>query len=130
GRLSTRRPYLLAVDHPLLAVLDGARLQPGEVRAGARFAEQLTPRLLAGDDVGEVALLLLVGAVGVDRGPGQQQAQPSRRAEGPELGDGLTHPHAVAAREALAVPLLGPRRRGPSRHAEQLPPLPDGEVGV
>src|SRR5207248_1858797 len=34
GRLPARRPYLLTVDHPLVAILDGARLQPGQVGAG------------------------------------------------------------------------------------------------
>ncbi len=40
-----RRPHLLAVDDPLVAVAVGAGAQPGEVGAGAGLGEQLAPDL-------------------------------------------------------------------------------------
>jgi hypothetical protein len=62
-----RRPDLLAVDDPLVAVPDRARRQAGDVGAGARLREQLAPDLLAGEQRAEVALLLLLAAVRDDR---------------------------------------------------------------
>ena len=44
GHLATRRPHLLAVDHPLVAVALGAGAEPGEVRSGPGLAEELAPR--------------------------------------------------------------------------------------
>ena len=41
-------PDLLPVDHPLVAVGDGRRGQPGQVRARPRFGEQLAPDVLGG----------------------------------------------------------------------------------
>ena len=41
-----RRPHLLAVDDPLVAVAHRARREPGDVGAGARLAEELAPDLL------------------------------------------------------------------------------------
>src|SRR4029450_10575466 len=58
GDLAPGGPHLLAVHNPLLAVLFGTALQPGEIGPGAGLAEQLAPAALPGDDVAEVALLL------------------------------------------------------------------------
>ena len=43
GPVAARGPHLLAVDDPLVAVELGAGVEPGEVGAGARLAEQLAP---------------------------------------------------------------------------------------
>jgi hypothetical protein len=45
-----RRPHLLAVDDPLVAVAHGAGGETGDVGAGAGLAEQLAPDVLAGED--------------------------------------------------------------------------------
>ena len=90
------------------------RLQAGEVGAGAGLAEELAPRLLAGDDVADVEVDLLLRAVGGDGGRGEQQAEAAGRAEGAELGDGVLHGDAVVAVEALAVGVLGQARARPS----------------
>ena len=79
GVLAARGPHLLAVDDPLVAVLDRPRLQAGQVRARLGLAEELAPGLLAGHDVAHVEVDLLLGAVGGDGRGGQQQAQPGRR---------------------------------------------------
>ena len=53
GVLGARVPHLLAADHPAVAVALGGGGEAGQVRAGARLAEELAPRLLAGDRGGE-----------------------------------------------------------------------------
>ena len=55
-------PDLLAVDDPLVAVEDGLGLEAGEVGARVGLAEALAPGDLAGEDLGEEELLLLLGA--------------------------------------------------------------------
>ena len=130
GDLAARGPHLLAGDDPLLAVLDGAGLQAGEVGPGAGLAEELAPGLLAGDDVADVEVDLLLRAMGRDRGRRQQQPEATWRAERPEVGDGVLHRHAVVAVQALAVGVLGQTRRRPSRQAEALPPLTHGELRI
>ena len=66
GQVGQRGPHLLAVDDPLVAVLDGSGRQAGHVGAGARLAEQLAPDLLAGEQRAQVAALLGLGAMGDD----------------------------------------------------------------
>ena len=67
-------PHLLAVDDPLVAVALGAGGEPGQVGAAARLAEQLAPRVLAGDGRPQEAALQVVGAVLEDRRRGQAHA--------------------------------------------------------
>ena len=57
-----RRPHLLAVEHPRVAVADGARLHAREVGTGARFAEQLAPHVVAAQQRRDQRVLLLVGS--------------------------------------------------------------------
>ena len=54
-------PDLLPVDHPVLAVGDGRRGQPGQVGACTRFGEQLAPDVLGGRQRTEQPPLHLVG---------------------------------------------------------------------
>ena len=62
GAVRERRPHLLAVDHPLVAVEHGAGLDVREVGAGVRLGEALAPQLLDRLDLREEPALLLVGA--------------------------------------------------------------------
>ncbi len=62
GVPAERRPYLLAVDHPFVAVEFGAGAQAGQVAAGVGLAEALPPELLDLCDLREEAGLLLGGA--------------------------------------------------------------------
>ena len=87
GGLAQRGPHLLAVDDPLVAVADGPRREAGEVGAGARLAEELAPRPLARDDVADVGVDLLAGAVGRDRRRREQQPEPDGAPDGAERGD-------------------------------------------
>ena len=64
GDVCERRPHLVTVDAPTLAVLDGKGAHGREIRPGRRFAEELTPHLLAGEDLPEVPLSLIRRTVG------------------------------------------------------------------
>ena len=50
-----RRPHLLAVEHPLVAVAHRPRREAADVGARARLAEHLAPDLLAREERAEVA---------------------------------------------------------------------------
>ena len=70
GDVRERRPDLLAVDHPVVAVADGAWCAaPARSRARRRLAEQLAPDVVGAQQPGEVALLLVVAAVAITVGP-------------------------------------------------------------
>src|SRR4051794_23786883 len=74
----TGGPHLLAARDPLRARQLGRGGQAGEVRTGSGLAEELAPRLLAGQDRTEEALAEFVRAMGHDRRPRESGA----RAEG------------------------------------------------
>src|SRR5690606_28149198 len=96
----------------------------------ARLAEELAPRLLAGDDVPDEGVDLLLRAVGCDGGCGEQEAEAAGGAQGAELGDRLLDGHAVGPVQALAVGVRGQVGRRPAGEAEALPPLADGEIRI
>src|SRR4051794_18969923 len=60
--MGERRPHLLTVDDPLVAVEDCARLHVGEIAARVGFAVALAPPLCAVEDSWEEAGALRVGA--------------------------------------------------------------------
>ena len=130
GVLAARGPHLLAVDDPLVAVLDGAGLQAGQVRTGLGLAEQLAPRLLARHDVAHVEVDLLLRAVGGDRRRGQEEAQPGRRTESAELGHFLLDQHDIGTGHGAAVGVGRQTRGRPTRETQAFPPLGDRQVGV
>ena len=67
GVLSPRRPHLLAVDDPLVAIAVGLALQPGEVGSGDGLAEELATDDVAAVQIAKVGVLHLIGGVGQDR---------------------------------------------------------------
>ena len=67
GVMRARRPHLLAVHNELVADELGARLQAGEVAAGAGLAHAETPRDLGAQRRKQEAFLLLRRSVVVDR---------------------------------------------------------------
>ena len=111
--LRPRRPHLLPVDNPVVAVADGPGRHRGQVRAGARLAEQLAVDVLAGEQRTQETLALLSRAERGDRR--RRHAQPDtvsflrrpRRARGLECG---IHPGLQRLRPA-------PVRRCPRRSA-------------
>ena len=62
GLVRGRGPDLLAVDDEVIAVLDAAGLQRGEVGTGVRFRVALAPDHLAAQGGTDVLALLLLGA--------------------------------------------------------------------
>ena len=56
AELRGRGPHLLTRDDPLVTVLDRFRPEAREVGTGARFGEQLAPRVLPVEDVQQVLL--------------------------------------------------------------------------
>ena len=67
GEMRARGPHLLPVDDEMVAAIDGARPEAGEVAARAGFGKALAPALLAGKDARQMALFLRLGAA-LDQG--------------------------------------------------------------
>jgi hypothetical protein len=63
GDLRRGGPDLLAVDDEVHAIALGPGGQAGQVRSGARLAEQLAPGVLAGQHGAHVLALQLIAAV-------------------------------------------------------------------
>ncbi len=116
-------PYLLAVDHVVVAVAHRAGLQRGQIGAGLRLGEPLAPHVLPGEDLGDELLLLLLGAVVDDGGPDDGHAQPAyedvRRC--PHAGSLLVVDELLHDGHAGAAVLLGPGRGHP---------VPLGQLGA
>ena len=123
GVLRARGPHLLAVDDPLVAVLDRARLERRQVGAGLGLGEALAPDLVGGEDRVEVALLLLVGAPDHDRGTRQQQAEHVRRERRAGAAELLEEDRRLGHRRAAAAVLLGPVDAGPAAVGELALPV-------
>ena len=114
GVLGEGRPDLLPGDDPFVAVLDRLRLQRGEVGARLGLGEALAPDLLGGEDRLQVALLLLVGAVGDDDRAAHRQAEHVGRA-GRFLARRLAdEDRLLDQRRAAAAVLLRPGDPGPA----------------
>jgi hypothetical protein len=110
-----RRPDLLTVDQPVVAVPGGGHAQPRQVGAGGRLAEELAPDLLAARHLLEEALLLLVGAVGHQGRAEHAEADAVDVGRHAELALLLTPDDPLDRRAAAPAVLLGPRDAGPAR---------------
>ena len=88
GDVGQRVPHLLSGDHPLVPVADGPGGQAGQIGPGSRLAEQLAPRLLAGEGPAQDPVAELVGSVGDHgrAGHGQPEELASTGGRGPGLG--------------------------------------------
>ena len=120
--LAPRHPRLLAGDDVVVVVLDGARAQRREIRAGLRLREPLAPDLLCRQDRRDVAPALLVGAEAQQRRPEHVEADDTHvlgRAGGGEL---LVDDDLLGGRAAAAPELARPRPADvPGRVAARLP---------
>ena len=122
--MSERRPHLLAVEHPLVAVALGARLHVGEIGAGIGFGVALAPDLRAVEDAGEESLFLRVGREVHDRRTEQSfadDADPARTAGARVL---LVEDHLLHEGGAPTAVFGGPAEADPVRPAQLLFPLP------
>ena len=115
-------PHLLAVDDEAVSVAFGLGGKPAEVAAGARFAEQLAPHVVAGERGGQVLRLLLVGAVAQQCATGEHEAHhvEDRRHPG-ECA--LQQPGSVVlGRQPAAAVLYGPVDAGVARSIDAAVP--------
>ena len=62
GEMRARGPHFLTVDQEMVALVDRAGAQAGEVGAGARLGIALAPDLVAGQDFRQIALFLFLAA--------------------------------------------------------------------
>ena len=95
-------PHLLTRHNPLITVTFGASRQRRDVRSGTWLGEQLTPDFLTGEQGTQKARLLLVGAVGRDRGGHHAVANDVAhdRARRPQPGQPAHGVELVGRREA------------------------------
>src|SRR5439155_8380146 len=122
GVLRVGGPNLLAIDHPVVAVADGARLERSQVGAGAGLAEALTPGHFAAQDLRQVLRLLLIRAMDDQRRADHAHAHAADlRSTG--LGELLVHDELLHRAQAGAAVLLGPGRRDPATPGQAPPPL-------
>ena len=121
--MGQRRPHLLPVDDPLVAITDGTRRQAGDVGPTARLGEQLAPDLLVRGDLGDEARLLLLRSPLQDGGrahPDADDVERPRHAGAAEfLVDHTRRAHVVA----LAVVLRRVGGRGPAGVGQPLAPI-------
>ncbi len=109
-----RRPDLLAVDHPLVALEAGGGGDVGEVGAGSRFRVALRPQFGDVADPGQEALLLLLGPER-DEGGAEQFLTEVVDARGRvRLRVLLVEDHALIHARAATAVLGGPADAGPS----------------
>ena len=116
--LGARRPHLLAVEHPLVAIAHGPALEAGEVGSGGGLAEELAADDVAPVHLAQACVLHLVGGVGEDRG----RHHPEPDAEGllgrrVEAGR-LRLPGALVRRRQLPAPVLRRARDPPEAGVE------------
>ena len=121
-----RRPHLLAVDDPLVAVEHRAGLHVREVGARVGLRVALAPQLLDRLDLREEALLLLLGAVRDERRGEEalaEEADPRRRARLRVL---LVEDHLLDDAGVAAAVLLGPGHARPSGRRRAASPTRSG----
>ena len=113
GEVAGRRPDLLAVEDPLVAVERGPQGEAAEVRAGVRLGVPLAPAVGAGQDARQVVRLLLVGAPHQQRVAEHLDAEHVVRAAGGDagLGELLGDDHLLERRQPAAAVLDGPAGR-------------------
>src|SRR3954453_22106390 len=111
-------PDLLTVDDPLVTVEPCRRLQAGQVRAGVRLAEALTPTHRAVQDLGKELLLLLLRAPLQDRRTDQGVTEEVGPQRGLRAGDLLGQHNSLHRRQSLAAVLDGPRGTDPTTFEE------------
>ena len=111
--LRERRPCLLAVYDPVVAVEHGFAAQGREIGAGIRLRIALAPHVLAGEDARQVCLLLLLGAEADQQRPEHDDAH-VRRARHAGAVEFLDEGDLLAGRQAHAAIFFRPRRGEPS----------------
>src|SRR5207244_5549024 len=123
GAVRERRPHLLAVDDPLVAVEHRARLHVRQVGAGVRLRVALAPELVGGLDLRQEPALLLLGAVREQRRREQALAEEAHAGGRVGLGVLLAEDDLLGEARVPTAVLLGPVEPDPAVASEQLLPL-------
>ena len=125
--LRVGRPHLLAREAPgAVGLPHRAGLDAGEVGARGGLGEQLAPHLVGGQHRPEVALLLVLRAVGDQRRPEHAHADDVEDAEHARAADLLVDDDLMQRAEAGAAVLGRPRHRGEAALGEPALPAPAG----
>ena len=131
GVLRVGGPDLLAGEAPgAVLLLLGAGLDPGEVGARGRLAEQLAPDLVGGQHRAEVALLLVLAAVRDQRRPEHPHADDVEDPGHAGAADLLVDDDLLERAEAGAAVLGRPRHGGEPGLGEAALPGAAGGDGV
>src|SRR6266851_4720326 len=101
--MAERGPDLLPVDDKMVAVNYGARTKSRQIRTRHRFREALAPDLLAREDSGQVAALLILSAVLENRRPAHRKTQLVERRRCAHARHLLVEDRALDHRGALAA---------------------------
>ena len=106
-----RGPDLLAVDHPLVAVADGAGRERSEIGTRVRFRVALAPAIGTREDAREEPPSLLLGAPAQQRVADHLDPEVVLRRAGrhPRAGELLGQHHLLALGEPAPAVLAGPR---------------------
>ncbi len=121
SELRERRPGLLAVDDPFIAIANSRGFHAGEVRTGARLGIALAPPHITGKDTGKVFLFLLFGTECVDHRRNHRHAE-RKRHDGVDAGI-LFRPDVTLSRgPACATIFLRPGGCRPALLAENFVP--------
>ncbi len=116
--LGERRPHLLTVDHPFVAVTDRPGGERRQVRSCTRFAEQLGPLLLTGHDARQEPSLGGLLGEGADRRRGEHEPRPTWDARHVPPIEQLVHGPRLRLVETPSAVLDRPVRCDPPRGAE------------
>src|SRR5690606_7795094 len=116
-------PEVLAVDDEVVAVDLGAALQAGEVGAGVRFGVELAPKFLAREDILQIALLLLLGAVVDQRRADDADAESVDAGRGVDARHLLGHNGLLHGSRVAAAVLLRPAHTDEAGVVELAVPL-------
>ena len=122
GEVGTGGPDLLAIDHPFIAVLDGASLNTRNVRTGGWLGEELAPDFLAAKRLFNVALLVLVRAEGDHGRHTHAETDGERTDRRIKLGFFLVPDDLLHGRTATPAPFLGPGDLGKATFGFRLLP--------
>ena len=132
GRGGAGGPDLLAVDHPLVAVALGPGADAGHVRAGVGLAHADAPHRRAGDDPGQPAGPLLVGAELQQARAHLPVGEPGGGDRGADADQGLEHHEPLEHERPPAAVLDRPGHAQPAAGAQLLGegPVVAGDPGV
>src|SRR5260370_25275217 len=120
--MRARSPYLLPIDDEMVAPIDGAGAQAGEIAPGIGLGIALAPQLVGTEDPRQMALFLLFGPP-VNQGRAQQ-VQCARRRENRRTGAEifLVEDHLLHKARAPPALFFGPGHPDPAGGAHRLLP--------